>query len=124
MDRTRPVVNEDTEFIRRRMTPSCKAYNWDLSHIVSFDRWQCQYTGKGVVRDADGNRIEVTRPDKRWSGTIASCADPGQSAAALDLSIPDSTYRAVQRTAYHHAGGDDAELDVDQFVCSIQSLPL
>ena len=121
LDRTRPAVNEDDEFVRRRMTPSCRAYNWDLSHVLSYDRWQCEYKGTGIVVDADGNRREVTRPGKRWSGKIATCVDPAHGA---DMSISDSTYHAVQRMAYHQAGGEEAELDVDQFVCNIQSLPL
>lgn len=118
--RQRPRQDEDLDWISRRMTPSCKNYGWDLKSVVSYDKWSCSYVGRGTVLDEDGKRQSVYNPFKRWSGTIASCASLGENA---DLSIPDSTMRAVKKLAYWQADGDNAELDVDQFICRIDSLP-
>ena len=120
LDRVRKTQDADREWISRKMTPSCKNHNWDLNSIVSYDRWTCNYVGKGTVVDKSGNKKEVYNPFKQWSGTIASCADLGET---TDLSIPESTMNAVQRMAYWQADGDNADLDVDQFLCRIESLP-
>lgn len=102
------------------MTPSCKAVGWDLNHIVSYDRFVCNYVGKGTVVDKEGKKREVYNPFKQWSGRLASCAALDENA---DMSIPDSTYRAAQAYAYYMADGDNADLDQDQFLCRIESLP-
>jgi hypothetical protein len=120
LERSAPRQSEDLEWINRRMTPSCKAFGWSPNDIVSFDRWSCRYIGKGTVTDKHGNKTEVFNPFKSWSGTIASCADLDANAG---LAIPDSTMRAVQRMAYYQADGDAANLDVNNFVCTITSLP-
>ena len=120
LDRERKTQDADREWISRKMTPSCKNHNWDLNSIVSYDRWTCNYVGKGTVVDKSGNKKQVYNPFKQWSGTIASCADLSET---TDLSIPDSTMNAVQRMAYWHADGDNADLDVDQFLCRIESIP-
>lgn len=118
--RERRRQDADLDWISRRMTPNCKNYGWDLNHIVSYDRWTCNYVGKGTIIGKDGKKREVFNPFKQWSGTIASCATLDESA---DLSIPDSTMRAVQKMAYWQADGDNAGLDEEQFLCRIESLP-
>ena len=119
--REKPRQSEDRDWISRRMTPSCKQYAWDLNHIVSYDKWTCRYVGKGTVIDKEtGEKREVYNPFKQWSGTIASCAALNE---AHDLSIPDSTMKAIQKMAYWQADGDNAGLDENQFLCSVQSLP-
>lgn len=120
LERGAPRQNEDLQWIQRRMTPTCAAFGWDPSQVISWDRWSCRYVGKGTVTDRHGNKVEVFNPFKSWSGTIGSCADLNSNA---DLSIPDSTYHAVQRMAYHQADGDSANLDVNSFICSIDSIP-
>lgn len=112
--------NEDLQWIRRRMTRSCAAYNYDPSAVVSYDRWSCSYVGQGTVVDEHGNKRMVYNPMKRYSGRIASCAslDPKEG-----LGISDATMRDVQTMAYHQADGDNAELDVNQFLCRVESLP-
>ena len=120
MVRERKTHPEDLEWIQRRMTPSCKRYGWDPSQVVSYDKWRCKYAGEGTVVDKHGNKTRVRNPFKQWSGTIASCAALDED---VGLSIPDSTYSAVQRWAYHQADGDNAELDPKQFVCTIESIP-
>ena len=117
--REKPRQDENLEWISRKMTPSCKEYGWDLNHIVSYDRWTCNYVGKGTVMK-DGKKVEVYNPFKQWSGTIASCSSLNESS---DLSIPDSTMSAIQKTAYYYADGDNAGLDESQFLCRVESLP-
>lgn len=119
--REKPRQDENLDWISRKMTPSCKQHGWDLSHVVSYDRWTCNYVGKGTVIDKKtGEKREVYNPFKSWSGTIASCADLNES---VDLGIPDSTMKAVQQMAYWQADGDNAELDENSFLCRVQSLP-
>lgn len=118
--RQKPRQDEDLEWIGRKMTPSCKQYGWDLNHIVSYDRWTCNYVGKGTVLK-DGKKVEVYNPFKQWSGTLASCASLNE---AKDLSIPDSTMSAIQKMAYYQADGDNAGLDESQFLCRVESLPI
>lgn len=110
---------EDLEWIHRRMTPDCKQWGWNPSQVVSFDKWSCRYMGKGIIKDNEGNERNVYNPYKSWSGTIASCA----ALNAQDMAIPDSTYSAVQKMAYHQADGDASQLNLDDFVCRIESLP-
>lgn len=121
IDRAAPRQAADLEWINRRMTPSCKNVGWDPSQVISFDRWQCRYVGKGTTTDEHGNRVEMYNPFKTWSGTIASCAALDEQHA--DLRIPDSTMDAVRRWAYHQADGDAHNLDVNAFVCSVDSIP-
>ena len=119
--REKPRQSEDLDWISRKMTPSCKQYGWDLQHVVSYDRWTCNYVGKGTIIDKEtGEKKEVYNPFRSWSGQIASCAALNESA---DLGIPDSTMKAVQKLAYYQADGDNADLDVDQFLCRVESLP-
>ena len=119
--REKPRQSEDSEWIHKRMTPSCKQYGWDLNHVVSYDRWTWNYVGKGtVVDEKTGEKREVYNPLKRWSGTIASCASLDESS---DLRITDSVMNAVQRMAYYQADGDNSDLDVDKFLCRIESIP-
>ena len=91
-----------------------------MKHIVSYDRWRCNYVGKGTVLDKDGKKVEVYNPFKQWSGTLASCASLDES---HNLGIPDSTMSAVQKMAYYQADGDNAELEESQFLCTVESLP-
>ena len=119
VDRAR--ADEDMSWVHRRMTPDCAAVAWNPSQVVSYDRWSCRYMGKGVVTDKDGNRQLVYNPFKQWSGRIASCAAPDPDKG---LGIPDSTMKAVQKMAWYQADGEAAELDENQFMCRIESLPV
>lgn len=117
--REKPSQDENLEWISRRMTRSCKQYGWDLNHIVSYDRFTCNYVGQGTVL-VDGKKQQVYNPFKQWSGTLATCSNLNETA---DLSIPDSTYKDAQAYAYYMADGDNANLEEDQFLCRIESLP-
>ena len=119
IERGAPRHDEDLEWIQRRMTPSCKAYGWDPSQVVSFDKWNCRYIGKGYIVDKDGHKKEVFNPFKSWSGTIASCA----SMSSESLGIPDATMDAVRRMAHYQADGDASGLSPEQFLCRVESLP-
>ena len=120
IERRNPRQDKDLHWIHRRMTPSCEAFGWNPSQVVSYDKWSCRYVGKGTVRGKDGRKQQVFNPFKQWSGTLASCAGPS---ASEGIGIPDSTYRAVQKMAYWQADGDASDLDLDQFLCRIESLP-
>lgn len=117
--RERATSDRDMQWIRRGMTPSCAAFGWDPNNVASFDKWSCRYTGMGTVTDKDGTQRRVHNPMKRWSGTIASCDAPDPDS----FGIPDATMGAVQRLAYHRAGGDESELDLGGFLCRVESLP-
>lgn len=118
--REKPRMSEDMQWIRRKMTPSCAKYGWDLNQVVSYDTWTCNYLGKGTIVGKDGKKSEVYNPLKTWSGKIASCTDLGHES---DLSISDETMESVRKMAYHQADGDNAGLDETQFLCRVESLP-
>ena len=121
--RERPRQSEDLEWISKRMTPSCAKSGYNPNDVVSYDRWTCHYVGKGTVVDkATGEKREVFNPFKTWSGTIASCATLDETSTGLG--IPDSTMLAVQKMAYYQADGDASDLDVNNFLCRVQSLPI
>lgn len=121
LSREKLPQDRNLEWISRKMTPSCKEHAWSLQSVVSYDKFTCNYVGKGTVLDKDGNEQRVRRPFKQWSGTLASCSTLNE--AGEGLGIPDSTMHAAQQYAYWMADGDAAGLDEKDFLCRISSLP-
>lgn len=103
--------NGASEVSRRRMASNCGP-TWNLNSITAYNRFTCRYLGKGV----DENGRIVQNPFQTWKGTLASCDD--------SLRISDDVENDIRHLAWEAAGGEEAKLDVNQFLCSIQSLPI
>ena len=105
-------INKSAEEIsRRRMASNCGP-DYRLHNVTAYNRFSCRYLGKGI----DDRGREVTNPFKTWKGTLPSC-DSG-------FSIDDSVESDIRKLAWHAAGGEEAKLDANQFLCDIQSIPL
>ena len=113
------IQTKDMEWIQRRMGPSCRAYGWDPSHVISFDRFECRYMGTGTVPGTDGKDTPLYNPFRTWSGTLASC-DAG---SAKSMGISDEQMKAIQTYAHYQADGDASGLDPSKFLCRVESLP-
>lgn len=100
------------EISRHRMASNCKPYAYELKHVTAHNRFRCRYLGGGL--DEDGRRVQ--NPFQEWRGTLASCDD--------SIKVPDDVLLDVKRLAWHAAGGQEAELDLDKFHCELQSLPM
>lgn len=102
--------NAAKDLVKHKMASSC-APDYNLNKITSYNRFTCHYLGTGV----DENGREVRNPFQKWSGTLPSCED--------SIQISDELEADVRKLAYDAAGGDEAKLDVNQFLCTIQSIP-
>lgn len=102
------------EFVKKRMAENCEVHGWRPIAVTSHNHFRCKYTGTGMV---DGK--EVSRPFMEWKGTLASC-DQGDEFMEISDEVTDN----IKEYVYWKAGGDEAKLDKDKFVCSIQSLPM
>ena len=100
-----------TEWMNHKMAANC-APHFDLNRITSMNHFSCIYEGAGTV-----NGKRVRRPGYEIKGQLASC-DHHEYAA-----ISDEVMKSIQLYAWKQAGGREAELDADKFVCSVQSLP-
>lgn len=103
---------DDDAWMSKRMASDCGPdYNPNQALIIN--HFECRYVGKGTLPDG---RV-VSNPHKVWKGRLASCH------AQDGLAVSDQLMRDVQKYAYHAAHGDEAKLDVSQFVCDIVSVP-
>lgn len=99
------------ELSRRRMASNC-APHYNLNSVTSYNKFKCRYMGTGI--DDEGQK--VYNPFQEWNGTLPSC-DNG-------IDIPEDVELDIRRLAWHAADGEKAKLNVDEFLCSIQSLPI
>ena len=99
------------EISKRRMASNC-APHYNLNEITSYNKFTCRYLGKGV--DEEGN--EVQNPFQTWRGTLPSCDD--------GIEISKETEHDIKKLAWHAAGGEEAKMDVNQFLCHIHSIPI
>ena len=106
-------VHNPQEWINRRMAPNCGP-SFDLRNVTSYNKFQCYYDGEGVI---DGQRVR--RPLYHVDGQLPSCDGMDGGGGA----ISDSVMSAIKQIAYEKAGGDEAQLDPEKFVCFVQSLP-
>ena len=105
------IKSAASEVSKRRMASNCGP-NYDLNKVTAYNKFTCRYLGKGLD---DKGRL-VQNPFQTWKGTLASCDST--------IHISDTTESDIRKLAWDAAGGDEAKLDVDQFVCSIHSIPL
>ena len=98
------------ELSRRRMASNC-APHYSLREVTAYNRFECRYLGEGI----DDRGRKVRNPFQTWRGTLASCDN--------SIEISDDVEADVRKLAWHAAGGHEAKLDVNQFLCSIQSIP-
>ena len=96
--------------VRRRMASNC-APGFRLKDVTSYNKFSCNYMGNGEV---DGKT--VTNPYQSWRGTLPSCEG--------GMELDKETMRDIKRIVHHNAGGDEAKLDVDKFICHVTSVPL
>ena len=101
------------EWLHRRMAPNC-APHFDLNGITTINHFQCKYSGTGVV---DGKTVR--RPSYQVNGRLPSCDGYNEY-----MEISDVVMESIKLYAYDKAGGKESQLDADQFVCDVQSLPL
>ena len=104
--------HDPQEWLHRRMASNC-APRFDLNEITTINHFQCYYEGTGVI---DGKRVR--RPFYHIDGKLASCDGYNEY-----TETSDEVMESVKLYAYHKAGGKDAQMDPDQFVCMVQSLP-
>lgn len=103
---------EDETWINKRMASDCGP-DFNPNQALMINHFECRYVGKGTLPDG---RV-VSNPHKVWKGRLASCH------ASDGLAVSDQLMRDVQKYAYHAAAGDEAKLDVSQFVCDIVTVP-
>lgn len=100
-----------SEVSKHRMATNC-APTYDLSNVTSHNRFTCRYLGWGE----DENGRKVHNPFQTWKGTLASCD--------TSLQIDDQLENDVRKLAWEAAGGEEAKLNVNEFLCSIHSIPI
>ena len=98
-----------TELRQKKMASNC-APHYNLNEVTAYNKFECRYLGEAFV---DG--VRVHNPFKTWSGTLPSCDDT--------IEISDDVMSDIRKLAYEAAGGDESKMDVNQFSCSVQSLP-
>ena len=94
----------------RHMASNC-APDYRLANVTAYNRFTCRYLGTGLTEDGR----EVSNPFQTWKGVLPSCD--------TSLKISDDVEEDVRQLVWDAAGGDDARLDVNKFVCSIHSIP-
>lgn len=104
--------HDSNEWVQRRMAANC-APHFDINRVTTMNTFECQYEGTGVVA---GKRVR--RPSYSIKGRLASCD-------GLDefRETSDEVMESIRLYAWHQAGGKEAQMDPDQFVCTVQSLP-
>tara|TARA_B110000008_G_scaffold18824_1_gene17437 strand:+ start:701 stop:1447 length:747 start_codon:yes stop_codon:yes gene_type:complete len=112
------VKLEDTSYqekiknvLGKKMASSCGP-DYNLNKITSYNRFECHYLGVG--EDEKGRKVR--NPFQTWKGTLPSCDD--------DVRISDELEQEIREVAYDAASGDEAKLNVDEFMCRIHSIPI
>lgn len=100
-----------SEISRRRMASNCGP-TYNLNNVTSYNRFTCRYLGKGL----DDKGRWVQNPFQTWKGTLPSCD--------RTFKIGDDVEEDIKKYAWEAASGEEAKLDVNQFVCSIHSIPI
>ena len=108
---TQNLEKTASELSKNRMASNC-APHYNLNHVTSYNRFTCRYLGKGL----DENGKMVQNPFQTWKGVLPSCD--------RSFDIGDDVEQDVRKLVWEAAGGLDAALDVDQFMCSIHSIPI
>ncbi len=98
------------EISKKRMASNCGP-TYNLNHVTSYNRFTCRYLGTGV----DEKGREVRNPFQQWKGTLPSCD------SSIDIS--DDVEHDIRKLVWEAAGGEEAKLDINQFLCSIYSIP-
>lgn len=98
------------EIMKHKMSSSCAPY-YDMNKVTSYNKYVCNYLGTGV--DENGNQVK--NPFKQWKGTLPSCDN--------SLEISAKVENDVKKLVYERAGGDEAQLDINEFICNISSFP-
>jgi len=106
--------NDDIQrknLIKYKMARSCGP-DYNLNKVTNYNKFECRYLGVGELE----NGKKVRNPFQTWKGTLPSCDD--------SIVISDELMDDVKFVAYDAASGDDAKLNVDEFLCNITSLPI
>lgn len=94
-----------------RMASNC-APHFDINKVTSYNRFECNYVGTGVTETGR----KVRNPFQTWKGTLPSCE--------TGLELSDQTEEDIRKLVFLNAGGDDAQLNLDEFVCRVTSIPM
>lgn len=97
--------------LKHKMARSCGP-DYNLNKVTNFNKFECRYLGIGELE----NGKKVKNPFQTWRGTLPSCDD--------SVVISDELMEDIKIVAYDAAGGDDAKLNLDEFLCNITSLPI
>ena len=104
------IQRERMEGLKRGMARSCyPMYNVNDAEIKN--DFTCWYTGE--ITDEQGRK--GTHPFKSVSGSIFSCD--------MGLDITDELMNDIKMSAYMQANGDSAKLNMEDFACSVMSVP-
>lgn len=106
------IKQDDDVWMTKRMASDCGP-DFNPNQALIINHFECRYVGKGTLPDG---RV-VSNPNKVWKGRLASCHNQD------GIAVSDQLMKDVQKYAYHAAHGDEAKLDVSQFVCDIVSVP-
>lgn len=102
--------NAAKDVVKYKMASNC-APHYNLNNVTTYNKFECRYLGTGLTESGK----EVMNPFQTWKGTLPSCDNT--------MEITDDLESDVRKLAYDAAGGDDAKLDVNKFLCSIISIP-
>ncbi len=104
------IQKERINGLKRGMARSCHPmYNVNDAEIKN--DFTCWYTG--LITDEKGRK--GTHPYKSISGSLFSCD--------MGLEITDELMHDIKLSAYLQAGGETSQLNMEDFACSVMSVP-
>ena len=104
------IQKERIDGLKRGMARSCHPM-YSVNDAEIKNDFTCWYTG--LITDEKGRK--GTHPFKSISGTIFSCD--------MGLEISDELMSDVKMSAYLQANGDASNLNMEEFACSVMSVP-
>ena len=110
-EKQKNIEVEKQNLLKYKMAKSCGP-DYNLNKITTYNKFECRYLGVGELE----NGKQVRNPFQTWRGTLPSCDD--------SVIISDELMEDVKFVAYDAAGGNEAKLNVDEFLCNITSLPI
>ena len=109
-----PVKTTDHRWLSHGMSRSCGP-NFNVNDVSTYNKYRCTYQGTGLV---DGQMVR--QPNREWTGMLASC---DQYASSEGGKISNDLMRDIREHVYYKAGGEEAKLNMEDFSCSVMSLP-
>lgn len=104
------LQKERIEGLKRGMARSCHP-SFNVNDAEIKNDFTCWYTG--LITDEKGR--QGTHPYKSISGTLFSCD--------MGLEITDDLMHDIKLSAYMQSHGDESNLKMEDFACSVMSVP-